>query len=133
MAVPLVFFFVLGIVVVLMVLIVVTSYLSAKRRRESFTALAAQRGWTYAEQDDRWIDRFEGAPFGTGRDRRALNVFSGMRRAQKEGRWMGTAPIGYINKISEQGSKYIAPDPRTAHHIQWIFQQLATGTVRLVR
>src|SRR5688572_11818880 len=31
-------------------------------------------------------------------DRRALNVFHGMRRAKKEGRWMATAPIGYINK-----------------------------------
>jgi len=26
-------------------------------------------------------------------DRRALNVFHGMRRARKEGRWMGPAPI----------------------------------------
>jgi site-specific DNA recombinase len=36
-------------------------------------------------------------------DRRALNTASGMRRAQKEGRWMGIAPIGYKNKISEGG------------------------------
>ena len=33
-------------------------------------------------------------------DRRALNVFHGMRRAKKEGRYMGTAPLGYVNKIS---------------------------------
>lgn len=32
-------------------------------------------------------------------DRRALNVFYGMRRARKEGRWMASAPMGYINKI----------------------------------
>jgi len=34
-------------------------------------------------------------------DRRALNVFNGMRRARKEGRWMGPAPIGYLNKAKE--------------------------------
>lgn len=38
-------------------------------------------------------------------DRRALNVFFGMRRAKKEGRWMGSAPVGYVNKISEAGRK----------------------------
>ena len=43
-------------------------------------------------------------------DRRALNTFFGMRRAKKEGRWMATAPIGYKNKTSEDGRKYIAPD-----------------------
>ncbi len=32
-------------------------------------------------------------------DRRALNVFYGMRRAKKkEGRWVCNAPIGYVNK-----------------------------------
>jgi hypothetical protein len=33
------------------------------------------------------------------------NVFHGMRRAKKEGRVMGLAPLGYINKISEAGKK----------------------------
>lgn len=42
-------------------------------------------------------------------DRRALNVINGMRRARKEGRWMGPAPIGYINRTKEDGRKYIAP------------------------
>lgn len=32
----------------------------------------------------------------------------GMRRARKEGRWMGQAPVGYVNKTSEDGGKYIA-------------------------
>ncbi|RZM29217.1 MAG: recombinase family protein, partial [Pedobacter sp.] len=41
-------------------------------------------------------------------DRRALNVFHGMRRAKKEGRVMGIAPLGYSNKITETGKKYIA-------------------------
>jgi site-specific DNA recombinase len=30
-------------------------------------------------------------------DRRALNTFFGMRRARKEGRWMGQALTGYVN------------------------------------
>ena len=29
-----------------------------------------------------------------------------MRRAKKEGRWMGTAPLGYVNKITEDKKKY---------------------------
>jgi site-specific DNA recombinase len=40
-------------------------------------------------------------------DRRALNVVHGMRRAKKEGRPMGIAPIGYANRIDESGRKYI--------------------------
>lgn len=60
-------------------------------------------------------------------DRRALNVFHGMRRARKEGRYMGVAPIGYANKISEDGRKYIAPKEPEASYIRWIFEQLGTG------
>lgn len=60
-------------------------------------------------------------------DRRALNVFGGMRRAKKEGRYMGKAPIGYCNKISEDGKKYIAPNEE-ALIIEWVFEQLAKGT-----
>ena len=60
-------------------------------------------------------------------DRRALNVFHGMRRAKKEGRWMGTAPIGYANKISETGKKYIAPKETTGKIMRWVFEELARG------
>lgn len=41
-------------------------------------------------------------------DRRALNVFHGMRRAKKEGRYVSQAPVGYVNRSKEDGSKYIA-------------------------
>jgi site-specific DNA recombinase len=58
-------------------------------------------------------------------DRRALNVFHGMRRARKEGRWMGPAPIGYLNKSKEDGTKYIAIHEAEAVHVRWIFQELA--------
>lgn len=60
-------------------------------------------------------------------DRRALNVFFGMRRAKKEGRWMGTAPVGYANRIDEQGRKYIAPKEPEASVIKWAFEELANG------
>jgi site-specific DNA recombinase len=60
-------------------------------------------------------------------DRRALNVFYGMRRAKKEGRWMATAPMGYINKTDEQGRKYITAREPQAGILKWAFQELANG------
>ena len=60
-------------------------------------------------------------------DRRALNVFFGMRRAKKEGRWMGTAPVGYMNRVHENGRKYICPDPQQAPIMKWAFENLAEG------
>ena len=60
-------------------------------------------------------------------DRRALNVLHGMRRAKKEGRWMGGAPVGYTNKTKEDGRKYIAPKAPESTIIQWVFEQIAAG------
>ena len=60
-------------------------------------------------------------------DRRALNVIHGMRRAKKEGRWMGQAPVGYQNRIREDGRKYIAPNAPESILMQWVFQQIAEG------
>ena len=62
-------------------------------------------------------------------DRRALNVFYGMRRAKKEGRYMGNVPLGYINKVTEDGSKYIAPKEPEASLVRWAFQELAKGVL----
>lgn len=59
--------------------------------------------------------------------RRALNVKTGMIRARKEGRHMGTAPIGYANKVYETGRKYIAPKYPEADIVKWSFEMLATG------
>lgn len=61
-------------------------------------------------------------------DRRALNVLYGMRRAKKEGRYMGLAPIGYKNKVDETGNKYICPKESDASVLYWAFEQLAKGT-----
>jgi site-specific DNA recombinase len=61
-------------------------------------------------------------------DRRALNTFFGMRRATKEGRYMGKAPIGYMNSVTEDRRKYMRPDAKYAPIIQWAFQEIARGT-----
>ncbi|MET3606973.1 DNA invertase Pin-like site-specific DNA recombinase [Mucilaginibacter rubeus] len=60
-------------------------------------------------------------------DRRALNVFHGMRRAKKEGRWMATAPIGYTNKSYEDGRKYIAVNEPMATIMRESFEEIAAG------
>ncbi|MGZ4447307.1 MAG: DUF3137 domain-containing protein [Nocardioides sp.] len=73
-ALPFVLFAGFGVVVLL---VGVLGYLSAKKRREAFAALAAQRGWTYTERDDRWCEAFSGSPFGQGHNRQARNVLGG--------------------------------------------------------
>ena len=60
-------------------------------------------------------------------DRRSLNVFHGIRRAKKEGRWTGMAPVGYINRSTETGRKYIRPEEPQAALMQRAFAELATG------
>jgi site-specific DNA recombinase len=61
-------------------------------------------------------------------DRRALNVFYGMRRAKKEGRYVATAPYGYINKADESGKiKFIAPLEQEADIVRWSFNKLSEG------
>ncbi len=60
-------------------------------------------------------------------DRRALNTLNGMRRAKKEGRWMGCAPVGYANKITEDGRKYIAIKQPEAGIMKWAFEEVAKG------
>ncbi|MDB5159612.1 MAG: site-specific recombinase, partial [Mucilaginibacter sp.] len=58
-------------------------------------------------------------------ERRALNVLTGMRKAKKEGRWMGSAPIGYKNCTTEQGRKYIQTFEPAASIVKWIFNEIA--------
>lgn len=61
-------------------------------------------------------------------DRRALNVIYGMRRARKEGRYMGKAPVGYVNKSLDNGTKYIALSNPHASILKWAFEEIARGT-----
>jgi site-specific DNA recombinase len=60
-------------------------------------------------------------------DRRALNTFHGMRRARKEGRYMGVAPVGYVNRITEDGTKYISFHEPYATIMKWAFTEIARG------
>ena len=60
-------------------------------------------------------------------DRRALNTFYGMRRARKEGRLMGKAPFGYINRSKEDGRKYVAFKEPEASAMRWAFNEVAKG------
>ena len=60
-------------------------------------------------------------------DRRALNVFYGMRRAVKEGRVMGKAPYGYANRCSENGRKLIALHEPEASKLKWAFEEISKG------
>ncbi|AWG27268.1 recombinase family protein [Flavobacterium kingsejongi] len=62
-------------------------------------------------------------------DRRALNTFYGMRRARKEGRVLGLAPYGYINRTKENGKKYIALKEPEASNLQWAFKEIAKGVL----
>ena len=58
-------------------------------------------------------------------DRRSLNVFHGMRRARKEGRFMATAPVGYVNQILEGGIKRIFPREPQASLIKSAFKEVS--------
>lgn len=60
-------------------------------------------------------------------DRRGLNTFYGIRRARKEGRWPGLAPVGYINRTEENGRKIIVPDGKQAEHLRWAFKEISKG------
>lgn len=60
-------------------------------------------------------------------DRRALNTTNGMRRARKEGRWMGPAPAGYKNWLNEHGKKSIELKEPDASLMKWAFEELAKG------
>ena len=58
-------------------------------------------------------------------DRQGLNVKYGMRRAKKEGRWMGTALPGYKNKVRDDGSKHIVIHEPEASLMKWSMETIA--------
>ena len=58
--------------------------------------------------------------------RRSLNVISGMRRALKEGRYVGNAPKGYSNGM-DSGKKPLLVANGDAKYIQEGFELMATG------
>jgi site-specific DNA recombinase len=58
--------------------------------------------------------------------RRSLNVISGMRRAFKEGRYVGNAPKGYSNGMDSSKKPLLVPND-DAKYIQEGFELMATG------
>ena len=60
-------------------------------------------------------------------DRRSLNIISGMRRAKKEGRYLGPAPVGYKNVRDEKGKGQIIIDESQAPIVKWAFEEIAKG------
>ena len=59
--------------------------------------------------------------------RRSINVTQGMRRANKEGRFIALAPKGYANKRDEDNRPIIQPN-KDAQIIVEAFEQMATGS-----
>ncbi|MEO6230288.1 MAG: hypothetical protein ABIP10_09190 [Ferruginibacter sp.] len=49
-----------------------------------------------------------------------------MRKAKKEGRWMRAARLGYANKITEDGKKYIT-SVEPASIMKRVFEKLNEG------
>lgn len=59
-------------------------------------------------------------------ERRAIKIISGVRAAQKEGRWLGKAPYGYKNERDHTGKPIITPNEK-AEVIKTIFSAVAKG------
>ena len=61
-------------------------------------------------------------------DRRALNIFHGIRRGKKEGRWLGGCPRGYKNVRNENNRPIIVPEGgKKEALIKEAFELFATG------
>lgn len=60
-------------------------------------------------------------------DRRSESVRLGMRKAKQEGKWTGRAPLGYQNRQSRNGNKYIALCEPEASLLRNAFETIAGG------
>ncbi len=118
-AIPLLF----GLFLLVVVGVAVLGYLQAKRRREGLAAFAAGRGWTYEEEDESLVDRFEGAPFGTGQDREATNVI----RGTAHDRPMVAFDYSYVTTRTSTDANGHTRTDRTTHRFSVI--ALGTGAV----
>jgi hypothetical protein len=67
---------VIVVVIVLAACAAAVSYVMTQRRRKEFAAWAAQHGWSYAIEDDRYSDMPWGPPFGIGFGRSARDVLT---------------------------------------------------------
>ena len=64
--------------------------------------------------------------------RRALNVKQGMQRAKREGQYMGKAPVGYENCITNNRIKFIAPVEPMASIMRMAFEKIATRAYSVI-
>ena len=61
-------------------------------------------------------------------DRRALNIFHGIRRGKKEGRWLGACPRGYKNTRDVNNRPIITPEGGLKEKlVKMAFKEFATG------
>jgi site-specific DNA recombinase len=60
-------------------------------------------------------------------DRRAMNVFNGMRRARKEGRWQGSCPKGYIHSNDGKKKLIIPEGGKNQALVVKAFNEFSTG------
>lgn len=59
-------------------------------------------------------------------DRRAMNVFTCMRKAKRDGRYMGIAPFGYKNSRDENNKPDVKQDENVPF-VKMAFELMATG------
>ncbi|HEY1196500.1 recombinase family protein [Flavobacterium sp.] len=57
-------------------------------------------------------------------DKKSRNVSLGLQKARLEGRWINKAPLGYRNKITADGKKYIAAYAPEAFIIREVFEEI---------
>lgn len=60
-------------------------------------------------------------------DRRALNIIAGIRKAMKDGRYMGSTPYGYKHSRTETNKPCIAPHSKEQSFVQMAFEMMASG------
>ncbi len=64
-------------------------------------------------------------------DRRALNIIAGIRKAMKDGRYMGSAPYGYKHSRTETNKPCIAPNKKEQGFVQMAFEMMASGNYHI--
>ena len=64
-------------------------------------------------------------------DRRALNIIAGIRKAMKDGRYMGSAPYGYKHSRTENNKPCIAPQSKEQSFVQMAFEMMASGSYHI--
>ena len=60
-------------------------------------------------------------------DRRSMNTIAGMRKAMKEGRYLGLAPFGYSHSRNEHNRPCIVPYQEESRWVQLAYEKMSTG------